>query len=110
MEPLADTGAVIDALGGTYAVSQIFGCRMQNVSNWRNWKHFPPDTFETFSRELAKRGLTALLSLWRTIPTSQLKGMSIIPSRISVTGAVQAPSKFVIAPRSTADLAAGMAV
>lgn len=105
MEPLADTGAVIDALGGTYAVSQIFGCRMQNVSNWRKSGYFPPDTFETFSRELVNRGLTALLSLWRTIPTAQLAVMTIIPSEVSTTGAVAVPAACFAAPRSTADLA-----
>lgn len=113
MEPLADTDAVIKALGGTYAVSQILGCRMQNVSNWRGKVidgrridgHFPPETFETFSRELVKRGLSARLSLWRMIPTAQLEGMIVIPDRASVTGALDAPCAAAVSPRSTSDLA-----
>lgn len=109
MEPLADTGAVIKALGGTYAVSQIFGCRMQNVSNWKKSGYFPPETFETFSRELVNRGLTALLSLWRTIPTAQLAVMTIAPSQVSATGAVEVPGAIAVAPRITADLAVGRA-
>lgn len=109
MEPLADTGAVIKALGGTYAVSQIFGCRMQNVSNWKKSGYFPPETFETFSRELVNRGLTALLSLWRTIPTAQLAVMTIAPSTVPTTGAVPVPGACLAAPRVTADLAVGQA-
>lgn len=100
---------MIKALGGTYAVSQIFGCRMQNVSNWKKSGYFPPETFETFSRELVNRGLTALLSLWRTIPTAQLAEMTISPSAVSATGAVAVPGACLAAPRITADLPVGRA-
>ncbi len=74
MEPLRTTSAVIDALGGTAAVSVLTGRSMQAVSNWRSREYFTASSYEAITRALLGIGRTADPSLWRTVPGSAVSG------------------------------------
>ena len=61
----------IDALGGTTETARFFGIEnVRVVSNWRK-RGLPPETFMTFTDELAKRGLTSDPALWRQRAAAQ---------------------------------------
>jgi hypothetical protein len=54
---------VIDALGGTQAVADLFGLRYGVVWNWRI-RGLPADTYAVMQRALAQEHLTAPDGLW----------------------------------------------
>ena len=49
--------ALVDEMGGTTAVAQIFGVLPSAVSNWRAAGKFPPRLHYKISREAARRRL-----------------------------------------------------
>lgn len=64
--PVLDTvDAVIEALGGLKAVSNVTGRSPQQVSNWRAAGRFAPTTFLTMTAALEARQLRAAPRLWR---------------------------------------------
>lgn len=54
---LNSADAVIDAAGGTGAVSRLVGVGMPAVSNWRERNSIPSRFFVVISSELSKRGV-----------------------------------------------------
>lgn len=66
MSDLITTGAVIDALNGTGAVSRLCGRSPQAVSNWRrdDRAKFPAETFVVMQAALAAIGKSAPAQLW----------------------------------------------
>lgn len=65
MKTLKTTKEVIDALGGTEAVSAAFTASRQSVSNWRVHNSFPAHTYFGFSILLAENGIHADSKLWK---------------------------------------------
>lgn len=55
---------VVDALGGTRVVAELFGRTDPAVSNWRKAGKFPAHTYRLLTIELEKIGHTAPDSLW----------------------------------------------
>ena len=70
MTQLDTTDAVIDALGGTKAVSEIVSRAPQSVSNWRNAVRgkFPSSTYLVLLDALKQKNLAAPTSLWGLQP------------------------------------------
>lgn len=64
MAQYTSAGAVIDALGGTTAVAELTGSKLNTVSNWRAFGVFPPKTYLVLINELAAKGHEAPASLW----------------------------------------------
>ena len=64
METLTTTSAVIEALGGYLAVSEITGSKPKAVSNWPRFETFPAKTYVALTSALSARGMTAPPSLW----------------------------------------------
>ena len=62
---LLTVSEVIQALGGTKAVAQLFDLREAAVGNWRIANAMPPHTFTKIQAELMARGTTADISLWK---------------------------------------------
>ena len=62
--PLKTVDAVIDELGGTFAVAALIKRGPQAVSNWRASKKFPPDTFLILTHALTQLNHTAPSALW----------------------------------------------
>ena len=83
IENLTSTSDVIDKLGGTRAVANLFGCGVNAVSNWRVSNRFPADTYEALTAELTRHGHAASASLWgfrkskRSAPSSEPEAVSI---------------------------------
>lgn len=71
MTELADTVAVIEALGGTNAVAKLTGRKYSAAFNWRSFEHFPPDTFLVMQKALQERGYDAPPKLWRMVEGAQ---------------------------------------
>ena len=74
--PLDSTAAVIDALGGTGAVSWLVGVGSSAISNWRTWSSFPARTYLLLTDALAERNLTAPSWLWDMEPRPPAKAES----------------------------------
>jgi hypothetical protein len=55
---------VIQALGGSTAVSRLTGRRISAVSNWKSFQRFPANTFIIMKDALRERGLGAPDWLW----------------------------------------------
>lgn len=56
---------VIKELGGNKVVAELTGRKWDSaISNWKDRKAFPPNTYAIINSELAKRGLAAPDSLW----------------------------------------------
>jgi hypothetical protein len=64
MTELTTTRQVIDALGGTKAVADLLGCKMQRVTNWKRARAFPFGADEALKPELGRRGLAVSPALW----------------------------------------------
>ena len=62
---LLTVSEVIQALGGTKAVAQLFDLREAAVGNWRIANAMPPHSFTKIQAELMARGTTADISLWK---------------------------------------------
>lgn len=62
---LSTVSEVIQALGGTKAVAQLFDLREAAVGNWRIANAMPPHTFTKIQAELMARGTTADIGLWK---------------------------------------------
>lgn len=63
-ETLETTEQVIDALGGNGPVAEITASKPNAVSNWRNFRTFPANTYVAMTSALAARGKSAPASLW----------------------------------------------
>lgn len=61
---VATADAVIDELGGTYAVARLLGYDPRRVSNWRV-RGLPADTFDALNKALKVKRIEAAPSLWR---------------------------------------------
>jgi hypothetical protein len=55
---------IIEALGGTAAVSRLTRRQMAQVARWKRWGKFPPQTYLLMTQALAAGGLTAPPELW----------------------------------------------
>jgi hypothetical protein len=64
---LRDAGAVIDRLGGTFAVARLTGKKPQEISNARRRGRLPPSTILVLRDELAAIGCSAPASVWGAI-------------------------------------------
>jgi hypothetical protein len=64
MAELETASDVIDALGGTTAVSKLTGASLSTVSNWRTFGKFPANTFVTLKAALTIQDATAPDRLW----------------------------------------------
>ena len=62
---LLTVSEVIQALGGTKAVAQLFDLREAAVGNWRIANAMPPHTFTKIQAELMASGTSAYISLWK---------------------------------------------
>jgi hypothetical protein len=62
---LSSVSEVIQALGGTKAVAQLFDLREAAVGNWRIANAMPPHTFTKIQAELIRRGTSADINLWK---------------------------------------------
>jgi len=56
---------VIQQLGGTKSVAEMFDISEAAVGNWRIANAMPPHTFTKIQSELMTRGQAAELSLWK---------------------------------------------
>ena len=66
MQQLLTTDDVINALGVTNGeVAKLLGVKYNNITNWRSFGYFPPDTYVMIQKELADRGLIAPAYLWK---------------------------------------------
>ncbi len=63
-EILHTTTEVINALGGNRGVAAITARKPGAVSNWRNFKTFPANTYLRLTTALAAIGKRAPASLW----------------------------------------------
>jgi hypothetical protein len=70
-QDLTTTGDVIDALGGTTAVSKIMGVALAVVSNWRSMERFPAHTFLGLRDALRDAGFAVPEDLWRMTQTAR---------------------------------------
>lgn len=61
---LTTTKEVITALGGSAAVAEITGRRLNAVSNWRKFSTFPSNTYTTMQAALIAKGKSAPDALW----------------------------------------------
>jgi hypothetical protein len=64
LEILTSTERVIEALGGNVPVAEITASKPNAVSNWRNFKTFPANTYVALTDALLAKGKTAPASLW----------------------------------------------
>ena len=64
---LKTPAAVIDVLGGTQAVADLFGLAYGVVWNWRE-RGLPSDTYAAMQAELERHALTAPPALWKQRP------------------------------------------
>jgi hypothetical protein len=64
LEILETTAQVIETLGGNGPVAELTLSKPNAVSNWRNFKTFPSNTFVAMTAALRARGKTAPASLW----------------------------------------------
>lgn len=72
LEILDTTEQVIDELGGNGPVAEITLSKPNAVSNWRNFKTFPSNTFVAMTDALRARGKSAPASLWgMKLPSEQ---------------------------------------
>lgn len=62
------TSEVIEALGGSRAVTRLTGRGLEAVCNWRNRPGFPPNTYLAMTQALAAKGLFAPAWLWNMEP------------------------------------------
>ena len=62
-DQLHSAAQVIDALGGTQAVADMFGLGYRAAWNWRI-RGLPSDTYAAMSAELKRRGFFASPALW----------------------------------------------
>lgn len=75
LEILETTEQVIESLGGNGPVAEITLSKPNAVSNWRNFKTFPSNTFVAMTEALRARGKTAPASLWgMKMPHSEHEG------------------------------------
>lgn len=73
---LTSADEVIDALGGTFAVTRLLELNSHKaVSNWRT-RGLPARTFLRLTAELANRGLKASPSLWGIAEAGRSNGRS----------------------------------
>ncbi len=56
---LTSVEAIVDALGGTVAVSAMAGVTVPAVLNWKSRRRIPAERYFFFSVELAKAGKAA---------------------------------------------------
>ncbi len=64
VEELKTVDAVLDALGGTRAVAELFGRTDPAISNWRKAEQFPAYTYPVIRNELQKIDRCAPEALW----------------------------------------------
>jgi hypothetical protein len=64
---LGTAGAVIDALGGTFAVARLTAKTPQEISNARRRGRLPPSTILVLREVLVARNIYAPASLWGAI-------------------------------------------
>lgn len=62
---LSSVSDVIAALGGNPEIAKLCEVGVTAVSNWRTSNQFPAHTFPIIHRELAARGFSADVGLWR---------------------------------------------
>ena len=55
---------VVEALGGSTAVSRLTGRKIQAVSNWKSFQRFPANTFIVMKEALRESGKDAPDWLW----------------------------------------------
>jgi hypothetical protein len=65
LSTILTTADVIDSLGGNTAAAKLFGVKYNNITNWRTFGYFPPDTYVMIQEELRLRGLVAPDHLFR---------------------------------------------
>lgn len=73
MRVLSTPSEVIDALGGTGAVSRLTERVPGAVSNWRSIGRFSSETFLIFQQALREVGCTAPASLWGIKEPSEIE-------------------------------------
>lgn len=64
LEILESTEQVIEALGGNVPVAELTSSKANAVSNWRNFKTFPANTFFAMNNALQAIGKMAPPTLW----------------------------------------------
>jgi hypothetical protein len=65
MQTIRSTADAIDYLGGNRAAAELFRVKYNNITNWRTFGHFPPDTYVMIQEELNKRNLAGAPQLWK---------------------------------------------
>jgi hypothetical protein len=73
LSTILTTADVIDSLGGNLAAAKLLGVKYNNITNWRTFGSFPPDTYIMIQEELKLRGLVAPDHLFRMRKRGRLR-------------------------------------